>query len=109
MGGATPSETTSLHMDRSAQLEEMIIRVYGGKEFDILGELQLAYIAFLLGQNCDGFDQWQNLLQLLCSCEAAVLTHSELFAELCRTLFAQLSQSPSDLFDDDLTKSNFLG
>eukprot|EP00438_Fugacium_kawagutii_P007908 Skav203690 [mRNA] locus=scaffold259:209837:210178:+ [translate_table: standard] len=33
----------------------------------------------------------------------------ELFAELLRTYFTQLSQAPSDLFGDDLTKENFLG
>lgn len=33
----------------------------------------------------------------------------ELFAELLRTFFTQLSQAPSDLFGDDLTKENFLG
>ena len=33
----------------------------------------------------------------------------ELFAELLRTFFTQLSQAPSDLFGDDLTKGNFLG
>merc|ERR1712080_467952 len=109
MKGITPAETTLLHMDRSAQLEELIAREHAGKEFNILGELQLAYIAFLLGQNCDGFDHWRSLLQLLCSCEVAVETRPELFTEFCRTFFAQLSQAPSELFDDDLTKGNFLG
>lgn len=107
--GASPAETTRLHVDRTVQLEEMIAKEYKGNEFDILGELQLAYIAFLLGQNYDGFEQWRALLQLLCSCEAAVASRPELFAELCRTFFAQLNQAPSDLFGDDLTKENFLG
>mmetsp|Transcript_65594 Transcript_65594/g.211612 ORF Transcript_65594/g.211612 Transcript_65594/m.211612 type:complete len:425 (-) Transcript_65594:62-1336(-) len=107
--GGTPAETTRLHMDRSEQLEEMITREYGGEELGILGELQLAYVAFLLGQNFDGFEQWRALLQLLCGCEAAAARRPELFAELCRTFFAQLSQAPSDLFGDDLTRDNFMG
>ena len=37
------------------------------------------------------------------------LWHEELFAELLRTFFTQLSQAPSDLFGDDLTKDNFMG
>ncbi|CAJ1428787.1 unnamed protein product [Effrenium voratum] len=96
-------------MDRTAQLEEMISQAYSGNEFAILGELQLAYIAFLLGQNFDGFEQWRALLQLLCSCEEAAMRRTELFAELLRVFFAQLSQAPSDLFGDDLTKDNFMG
>jgi len=107
--GKSASETTQIHMDRSGQLEEMITKEYGGSELNILGELQLAYIAFLLGQNYDGFEQWRALLQLLCSCESAALRRGELFAELCRTFFAQLNQAPSDLFGDDLTKDNFMG
>lgn len=107
--GNSPLETTRLHMDRSAQLEEMISRDYRGKELGVLGELQLAYIAFLLGQNYDGFEQWKALLLLLCSCESAVTTRPELFAELLRGFFAQLTQAPQDLFGDDLTKENFLG
>lgn len=107
--GASPAETTLMHMDRSKQLEEMIAREYENDELAILGELQLAYVAFLLGQNCDGFEQWRALLQLLCSCESAVDTRPELFAELARSFFAQLSQAPSDLFGDDLTSGNFMG
>mmetsp|Transcript_66814 Transcript_66814/g.118298 ORF Transcript_66814/g.118298 Transcript_66814/m.118298 type:complete len:429 (+) Transcript_66814:48-1334(+) len=107
--GTTPLETTQLHMDGSSKLEAMIAKEYGGNEFGILGELQLAYIAFLLGQNYDGFEQWRSLLLLLCSCESAAVHHSELFSELCRTFFAQLSQAPSDLFGDDLTRDNFMG
>merc|ERR1740121_2345603 len=107
--GRTPAETTSHHLDRTAQLEQMITREYAGCEMNILGELQLAYIAFILGQNYDGFEQWRELLRLLCSCEASVLVRPDLFAELCRAFFAQLSQAPSDLFGDDLTKDNFLG
>jgi len=107
--GSTAVETTQLHMDGSSKLEAMIAKEYGGNEFGVLGELQLAYIAFLLGQNYDGFEQWRALLLLLCSCETAAVRRSELFCELCRTFFAQLSQAPSDLFGDDLTRDNFMG
>ncbi|CAE8610472.1 unnamed protein product, partial [Polarella glacialis] len=106
---STAVETTQLYMDRSAQLEEMIQKDYAGNEFGVLGELQLAYIAFLLGQNYDGFEQWRALLQLLCGCESAVERRTELYAELCRCFFAQLNQAPADLFGDDLTKDNFMG
>ncbi|CAE7348047.1 Aar2 [Symbiodinium sp. CCMP2592] len=107
--GQTAEETTKLHMDRTLQLEQMLAREYSGNELAMLGELQLAYIAFLLGQNADGFDQWRGLLQLLCSCEEAAQRRTELYAELLRAFFAQMSQAPSDLFGDDLTKDNFLG
>ena len=40
-------------------------------------KLRLSYIAFLLGQNFDGFEQWRALLQLLCSCEDAAMRRTE--------------------------------
>lgn len=107
--GATPSDTTLLHMDRSEQLEQMLSKEYGDCEYGILGEVQVAYIAFLLGQNFDGFEQWRALLYLLCNSESSVSKRPELYMELCRTFFAQLNQAPGDLFNDDLTKENFMG
>ena len=107
--GSTAEETTHCYMDRTPQLEEMIVKEYAGNELAVLGELQLAYISFLLGQNFDGFEQWRALLLLLCGCEDAAMRRTELFAELLRTFFTQLSQAPSDLFGDDLTKDNFMG
>eukprot|EP00929_Paragymnodinium_shiwhaense_P016827 TRINITY_DN125470_c0_g1_i1.p1 TRINITY_DN125470_c0_g1~~TRINITY_DN125470_c0_g1_i1.p1 ORF type:complete len:426 (+),score=139.90 TRINITY_DN125470_c0_g1_i1:73-1350(+) len=107
--GGSAAETTQLHMDRTKQLEQMLAKEYPGAELEILGEMQLAYVAFLLGQNFDGFEQWRAILQLLCSCEAAAATRVDLYAELLRSFFSQLSQAPSDLFNDDLTSGNFMG
>merc|ERR1719333_76853 len=71
--------------------------------------MQLAFIAFVLGQNYDGFEQWKALFVLLCSCEEAVAQKPQLFAELLRVLFAQLSQAPADLFTDDMLQGSFVG
>jgi len=106
--GETPEETTRLHMDLSPQLEELITRELGGDELAVLGELQIAYVAFLLGQNYDAFEHWKTLLMLICSCESAVVTRGSFFAEFLRTFYTHLSQAPADFFGD-LGKDNFLG
>jgi len=107
--GASPEEVTRLHHDRSPQLDELIEKELKHVELDLLGELQMAFIAFLLGQNFDAYEQWRGLLSLLCSCEDAVTKRPELFTELLRVLFAQIQQSPDDLFEDEMLKGNFLG
>lgn len=107
--GASPQEVTQMHTDRSGQLEDMIATSYGGEELQILGEMQIAFIVFALGQNYDGFEQWKALLTLLCSCEEAVVRRPALFAELLRVLFAQITQAPSDMFSDELLQGNFVG
>ena len=38
----------------------------------LLGELQAAFVVFLLGQHYEAFEQWKSLLVLLTSCEALV-------------------------------------
>lgn len=107
--GAAATDITRSHMDRTTQLEAMITREYGGDELGVLGELQMAYVAFLLGQSFDGFEQWKLLLHLLCGCEDAIGRRPGLFAELLRAFFAQLSQAPQDFFSVDFTQENFLG
>lgn len=122
--GATPGEISRLHMDRSAVLEELLEVEYpeiigvlkgergreGRSKFGLLGELEMAFISFLLGQNYDGFSHWKKLLQLFCSCESAPFDprYTEFFAEFIRALFAQISQMPDDLFVDELLQGNFI-
>jgi len=128
--GATPAEISRSHMDRSAVLEELLEVEYpegkdlreaftrtgaGGSSgssasLALLGELEMAFIAFLLGQNFDAFEHWKELLLLLCSCATAPFDpkYTEFFVEFIRTLFAQISQMPDDLFVDELLKGNFL-
>ncbi len=45
----------------------------------VLGELQFAFICFLMGQSFDGFEQWKQLIAVLCSCEEAMQKYPDLF------------------------------
>jgi A1 cistron-splicing factor AAR2 len=47
----------------------------------MLGELQLAFVATLLGQNFTSFNQWKKLIQLLCSCQELVKESPQLFRD----------------------------
>ncbi|CAD7946893.1 unnamed protein product [Amoebophrya sp. A120] len=64
----------------------------------LLGELELAFVAFLLGQNYDAFEQWKKLLNLFCSCTELIAKQPVLYLEFLRTLYAQLQQAPEDFF-----------
>ncbi|KAJ4823628.1 hypothetical protein Tsubulata_032163, partial [Turnera subulata] len=54
-------------------LESILVKHYGGSEDLLLGELQFAYIAFLMGQSLDAFYQWKSLTSLLLSCIKAFM------------------------------------
>lgn len=80
----TPSEVTRYSVDRSSVLFKLIATEFSESWEELLGELQFAYICFLLGQNHEGFEHWRNLIVLLCSCDEAVTGFPELFENFLR-------------------------
>ncbi|PNX78312.1 AAR2 protein family, partial [Trifolium pratense] len=57
-------------------LETLLAKDYGGSEELLLGELQFAFIAFLMGQSLEAFLQWKSLVSLLFGCTEASLVLS---------------------------------
>ncbi|THG03305.1 hypothetical protein TEA_023236 [Camellia sinensis var. sinensis] len=66
-------ELTSLNLDKTQLLESILINHYGGSEDLILGELQFAFIAFLMGQSLEAFLQWKSLVSLFLGCTEAFI------------------------------------
>lgn len=52
---------------------------YGGALEGLLGELQMAFIAFVFGQSLDGYAQWKALLLLFLGCEEGPLHTAQPF------------------------------
>eukprot|EP00056_Hartaetosiga_gracilis_P022432 m.30410 g.30410 ORF g.30410 m.30410 type:complete len:388 (+) comp9638_c0_seq1:245-1408(+) len=100
-------DITKHSMDKTYTLNTLIQALPGGEE-DLLGEFQLAFVSFLVGQVLDGFEQWKSIIHLLCSCDDAILQRPLLFTHFLRSLQEQLNQVPSDFFIDILSSNNFL-
>ncbi|KAF3949923.1 hypothetical protein CMV_024263 [Castanea mollissima] len=84
-------ELTSLNIDKTQLLESLLIKDYGGSEDVLLGELQFAFIAFLMGQSLVGFLQWKALVNLLFGCiEAPFRTRTQLFTMFIKVIYYQL-------------------
>ncbi|CAL5324412.1 unnamed protein product [Camellia sinensis] len=84
-------ELTSLNLDKTQLLESILINHYGGSEDLILGELQFAFIAFLMGQSLEAFLQWKSLVSLFLGCtEAPLHTRSQLFTKFIKVIYYQL-------------------
>jgi A1 cistron-splicing factor AAR2 len=96
-------------------------------EFDqLLGELQFAFVTFIVGQVFDGFEHWKKLVNVLCNCDEAMLQHPKLFLDFigisvrpfihtCHlqtdgtgVLHFQLRETPQDFFVDIVSQNNFL-
>lgn len=59
----------------------------------LLGELQMAFICFLVGQSLAGLEQWKCIIELLCRSEEAIILAcqgDEEFAELYQSFIGNL-------------------
>ncbi|KAK2643977.1 hypothetical protein Ddye_019172 [Dipteronia dyeriana] len=89
--GIQGEELTSLNLDKTQLLESLLMKDYGGSEDSLLGELQFAFIAFLMGQSLEAFLQWKSLVSLLFGCvEAPFHTRSQLFTKFIKVIYYQL-------------------
>lgn len=102
----TGSELTAAAMDRSEVLEEILGTLRQPK--DLLGELQAAFVVFMLGQSYEAFEQWKALVGLFAESEGAMDGNEDLFNSLYRVLFNQLQQMPDDMLLLDDGSSSFV-
>lgn len=108
---ATPSDISRFHMDRTAYLMQILSEAFEGDHTWLLGELQAAFLIFLLGQNYAAFAQWRTLIEIFLGCrEEGILENLSIFEDFLYVVKFQLKQIPEDLLteaivsDDDSNK-----
>ncbi|XP_071806634.1 protein AAR2 homolog [Asterias amurensis] len=106
--GASPADVTKYCMDLSYTLKTMLRTHYPDNANGILAEIQFAFVCFLIGQVYDGFEQWKQLVHILCASEEALSTHQDLYSNLISMLHFQLKEVPADFFIDIVSRDNFL-
>ncbi|TKY56741.1 AAR protein [Spatholobus suberectus] len=117
--GISGQELTSLNLDKTQLLETLLAKDYGGSEDLLLGELQFAFVSFLMGQSLEAFLQWKSLVSLLFGCtEAPFRTRTLLFTKFVKVIYNQLKyglqkdhvdETGSALLDDSwLSADSFL-
>uniref|UniRef100_A0A671WGR4 Protein AAR2 homolog n=1 Tax=Sparus aurata TaxID=8175 RepID=A0A671WGR4_SPAAU len=106
--GATPAEITQCSMDLSYALERVLEKNHRLQPLNVLGELQFAFVCFLIGNVYEGFEHWKRLLVLLCRAEEAMRERKELYLGLIAVLYHQLGEIPPDFFVDIVSQDNFL-
>ena len=109
--GASPVEVTKYSMDHSYVLENLLkseVYLDSENELAVLGEIQFAFICFLVGQVYDAFEQWKQLVHLLCFSDEAVANHVELYSQFITMLHFQVREIPEDFFVDIISRNNFL-
>lgn len=106
--GCSPAEMTKYSIDSSYALKSILCSNYKDNEAKILGEIQFAFICFLIGQVLDAFEQWKNLVHVMCTSEEALQNHASLFLNFISVIHYHIQETPEDFFVDILSANNFL-
>lgn len=93
-------------MDSTYELEE-ILKTYDDEE-EIIGELQMAHVCFLIAHVYDAFEHWKNLVRILCSVDSGLQKYSHILTTFLTIFHYQLKEIPTDFFVDITSDNNFL-
>ena len=106
--GLSPTEITQCNFDKSCILIDLLQKNFEKKSNDLLGELQFSFISFLIGESLESFEQWRNMLMLVCNCDRALRTHCEFFIKFIPVLYSQVQSLPRDLVQDPFLSGSFI-
>ncbi|XP_065335175.1 protein AAR2 homolog [Cloeon dipterum] len=102
--GATPADITKHSLDSSFALEKIISSFK--EPLDIIGEMQVCYICFLIGHSLEAFEQWKDLLLLLCASEDALARQRAVFSRFLTVMSTHLQEIPEDFMVDVVAGKN---
>lgn len=108
------SDLTRLKLDRTNELETIILERYDSNISGLLTELQFSFLIFFLGQVYEGFEQWKRLLHLFCSCQKAFYRWPKIYIDFLQMIYFQLKYFGNDssltehLFVDIDQQDNFI-
>lgn len=78
------------------------------RPIEVVGEVQLAFVCFLVGQSLDAFEHWKLLISLICRADSAISTRRQIYTEFLRTLESQLALIPEEVLYDIVASNNFV-
>lgn len=104
--GSTASEITMHNMD-STYILEQLLQTYDDDE-EILGELQMAHVCFLIAHVYEAFEHWKKLVHILCSVDTGLTKFTNILTTFLSIFHYQLKEIPTDFFVDIISDNNFL-
>ncbi|XP_076249706.1 protein AAR2 homolog [Calliopsis andreniformis] len=104
--GASPSEITRHSLDSTYALDTLLNTLTD--PIEIIGEMQLAFVCFLVGQSLDAFEHWKKLISLVCGADSAILKRRAIYMDFMKVLETQLTYVPEDMLCDIVASNNFV-
>ncbi|VVD01347.1 unnamed protein product [Leptidea sinapis] len=102
--GSSPEEITKHYLDQSYTLELMISQ--HDEPLHIVGELQFAYLCFLIGHSLEAFEHWKDLVILMCSCDSAIHKYRSVYVQFIHTIETQIEEMPEEFLADIVMNKN---
>jgi hypothetical protein len=94
--GMTAAEVTAFNMDRSAYVMYVVSTRYEGRIDNLLGDVQLSFLSFVLLRSLSGLHHWGRLVTEICSSVDLAADARELVARFARILQFQIPMLDQD-------------
>ena len=120
----THQQVTEFYTNKVKILDLLIKKHHEKAPNHVLGEFQLSFILFMIGQNFTAFSSWKEYFNLLTtnqviypsgigsesleSLNPEISKNLDFWVDLVRCLFGMLKQFPKDFFYDVLSKESFV-
>ena len=96
------------NIDKSNFIQYMIdTNIYTDYQH-LLGELQLSFLLFILIYSYTSLNHWKSMINILCKCEYILKYNTTFSISFIRILYEQLNYIPTDLFEAEISRDNFL-
>jgi A1 cistron-splicing factor AAR2 len=99
---------SQLRLDASPTLMSLYESYYNNNWDNVLGELQLSFLLFMLIHSSNSLDHWKGLIYKICISEKLLLSNASFTTSFIKLFYSQLNHCPDDFFDNELSKDNFL-
>ena len=96
------------NIDKSNFIQYMIDNNIYTDYQHLLGELQLSFLLFILIYSYTSLNHWKNVINILCKCEYILKYNTTFSISFIRILYEQLNYIPTDLFEAEISRDNFL-
>ncbi|XP_006611900.1 protein AAR2 homolog [Apis laboriosa] len=104
--GASPTEITKYSLDSSYVLDIILNDLT--LPIELIGEMQLTFVCFLVGQSLDAFEHWKKLVSLICGADCAISQRRAIYVEFMKAIEIQLMHVPEDILCDIVANNNFI-
>ena len=105
---ANATQCSILEGDESDTLKMLLHTAMQGLPARLLGEVQLAFVCFLLLHSNSAFEYWKLAVSAFCSARRLAVERPSMMHNVVSCMHVELARAPSDWFRDELTQDNFL-